>query len=126
MHLVYKLCFLTLEKWLSIDVLCIPAVQAPLEVQAACSGDSPHEGCVVPFVVAGYVGGLIGLVDPGLSGTYLYRGCWLLVTGAWSQGSGQQISRGPGVRPGSLVGGLKTRRLCGCGPPTGGKARSWG
>lgn len=26
----------------------------------------PHEGCVVPFVVAGYVGGLIGLVNPGL------------------------------------------------------------
>lgn len=55
-------------------------------VQAACSGDSPHEGCVVPFVVAGYVCGLIGLVDPGL---FIYQaltcieavGCWLLGPG---------------------------------------------
>lgn len=87
MHLVSKLYFLTLEKRLSTgDVLCIPAVHAPLVVQAACSRDSPHEGCVVPFVVAGYVGGLIGLVDPGL---FIYQalpcieaiGCWLLGPG---------------------------------------------
>lgn len=87
MHLVCELFFLTLEKWLSTgDVLCIPAVHTPLVVQAACSGDSPHEGCVVPFVVAGYVGGLIGLVDPGL---FIYQalprmeavGCWLVGPG---------------------------------------------
>ena len=61
-----------------------------------------------------------------LPGTSLYRGCWLLVSGAWSQGSWLRNSRGPGARAGSLVCGLKTRRLWGCGPPTGSKASSWG
>ena len=97
MHLVYKLYFLTLEKWLSIDVLCIAAVQAPLVVQAACSGDSPHEGCVVPFVVAGYVGGLIGLVDPGL---FIYQALTCIeAVGCWLLGPGHRAadSRSPGV-----------------------------
>lgn len=96
MHLVCELFFLTLEKWLSTgDVLCIPAVHTPC-VQAACSGDSLMRAVWFLFVV-GYVGGLIGLVDPGL---FIYQalpcmeavGCWLVGAWSWAAAAGPQGS----------------------------------
>ena len=77
MYVVGWLYFPTLEKWPFVGyVLCVPAAHAPLVTQAICSRGSPYDGHVGPSVVAGYMGGMLGLVgsqsgwlpDPALCG----------------------------------------------------------
>lgn len=62
-----RLCFSTSEVASSVGDIMHPSSTPHLITGAVCSRGAPCEGCVVPSVLEGYVGGLVGLV--GLVGT---------------------------------------------------------
>ena len=55
MYLIDWLCFLNFEKWLFVDVLCIPEVQSYWVTKAICSRGAPYVACVGPSVVLGWL-----------------------------------------------------------------------